>query len=145
MPTILGTKYLPTWDGLPPHMSPEDYEIWKRYKPQIIKDAQAVYYDVGLGGQITVPPGTTSEMARMWFRNTQKRIDVLLDYGIGWIILELRVQASSSAIGRLLHYRDLWNEDPPDKRPVLLRLVTNLEDKSIRALAQKLDIDYIVA
>lgn len=145
MPTILGTKYLPTWDGLPPHMSPEDYEIWKRYKPQIIKDAQAVYYDVGLGGQITVPPGTTPEMAAMWFRNTQKRIDVLLDYGIGWIIVELRFNASSSAIGRLLHYRDLWNADPPDKRPLLLRLVTNRDDPEIRTLAQKLDINYVIA
>ena len=145
MPTTLGQKYLPTWDGVPPHMSPEDYEIWKRYRPTIIRDAQAIYYDVGIGGQITVPPGTTPEMAAMWFRNTQKRIDVLLDYGIGWIIVELRFNASSSAIGRLLHYRDLWNADPPDKRPLLLRLVTNRDDPEIRALAQKLDINYVIA
>lgn len=144
MPTILGQRYQPTWDGLPPHMSPEDYDIWKRYRPQILKDAQVIYYDVGLGGQITVPPGTTPEMARMWFRNTQKRIDVLLDYGIGWVIVELRVDASSSAVGRLIFYRDLWQQDPPDKRPIILRLVTNREDREIRGLTQKLDIDYIV-
>jgi len=145
MPTTLGDRFMPTWGGYPPHMSPEDTTIWKKYKYKILSEADAMYFDVGLGGQTEVPPGTPEEMARMWLRNTQKRADVVLETTNGWTIIELRENATSSAAGRLLQYRELWNQDPPDNKPVILRLVSNSYDKDLDGLCKTLNIEYLQA
>lgn len=144
MPTTLGESYHPNWNGYPPHMSYEDLEIWKVYKNKLLPEALSLYYDVGLGGQTETPPDTSPEMSKMWIRNTQKRADVIVDTGDTWIIIELRSNATASGAGRLLQYKALWNEDPPDDRPVNLRLVTNMYDRDVEMLCKRLDIWYIV-
>ncbi len=144
MPTTLGIRYNVSWTGYPAHMSPEDTEIWKRYKDKIADEVLLLYFDVGLGGQTEVPPDTSPEMAMMWLRNTQKRTDVVAETLDGWIIIELRENATASAIGRLLLYQELWKQDPPDNRPVTLRLVTNREDVDVKALSRIQGIAYIV-
>jgi len=143
MPTTLGTPFKRTWEGTPPHMSTDDQVLWNKYKTDALKNAVNIYFDVGLGGQTDTPPGTSPEMARMWLRNTQKRIDVLIEEPNKWIILELRPRAQASAIGRLLQYFDLWKDDPPDTKPVELRLVTDTTDQDTKKLAQKLAITFI--
>jgi len=144
MSTILGTPYPQKWEGRPPRMSSEDLTIWLRYRTEAIKKALNIYFDVGLGGQTEVPPGTSPEMALMWFRNTQKRVDVIVEEPERWVIIELRPHAQSSAIGRLLQYFDLWKEDPPDSRMVDLRLVTDTVDQDTKKLAEKLGITFVV-
>lgn len=124
-------------------MSTEDSILWTKYRTEAIKNAVHIYFDVGLGGQTTVPPGTSPEMARMWLRNTQKRIDVLIEEPTRWVIIELRPRAQASAIGRLLQYFDLWKEDPPNTKTVELRLVTDTTDQDTKKLAEKLGITFI--
>lgn len=143
MPTTLGQRYPVYWGGYPPHMSPEDLVLWKTYRQNIETGAVSLYFDVGLGGQTDIPPGTSPEMAIMWLRNTQKRIDVLIETSQDWIITELRHNATSSAVGRLLQYRELWNEDPPDSKPVRLRLVTDMGDSDLQKLCERVGIEYI--
>lgn len=144
MPTTLGTPYARTWEGVPPHMSGEDLELWRKYHTEAIKNAIHLYFDVGLGGQTEVPPGTSPEMALMWLRNTQKRIDVLVEEEKKWIIMELRARAQASAIGRLLQYFNLWKDNPPNEKAVELRLVTNSEDTDTKNLAEKLGITFVL-
>lgn len=145
MPTTLGDKYHPQWAGYPPHMSREDYPLWINSKVSLLKDALSIYFDVGLGGQTEVPPGVAPSYALMWQRVTQKRIDVLVEATDSWRIIELRNEATSSAIGRLLLYRDMWLRDPPDSRPLKLYLVTNLPDPDVKTTAEALGIIYMVA
>ena len=144
MPTTLGTPYPQTWEGRPPHMSGEDLELWLKYRPIAIQKALKIYFDVGLGGQTEVPEGTSPEMALMWLRNTQKRIDVLIEEEKKWVIIELRSRAQASAVGRLLQYFNLWKEDPPDKKIVELNLVTDTVDQDTKNLAEKLGITFVV-
>lgn len=144
MPTTLGTPYARAWEGTPPHMLGEDLELWKKYRITAIQKAVKLYFDVGLGGQTKVPPGTSPEMATMWLRNTQKRIDVLIEEENKWVIIELRARATATAVGRILQYFDLWKEDPPDDKVVELRLVTDSEDRDTKKLAEKLGINFIV-
>ena len=144
MPTTLGTPFARTWEGVPPHMSGEDLDLWQKYRTTAIKNSIHLYFDVGLGGQTEVPPGTTPEMATMWLRNTQKRIDVLVEEEKKWVIIELRARAQSSAIGRILLYSDLWKLDPPNDKPVELRIVTDTEDRDVRVLSEKLGITFIL-
>ena len=143
MPTTLGNPYPQKWEGTPPHMSGEDLDLWHKYRVTAIQKAINIYFDVGLGGQTEVPAGTSPEMAFMWLRNTQKRIDVLIQQETKWIIIELRARAQASAVGRLLQYFDLWKEDPPDKKTVELCLVTDTTDRDTKKLAEKLGIVFI--
>lgn len=144
MPTTLGIPYPQTWEGIPPHMSGEDLALWLKYKPTAIQKALRIYFDVGLGGQIEVPEGTSPEMALMWLRNTQKRIDVLIEEEKKWVIIELRARAQASAVGRLLQYFNLWKENPPDDRTVELRLITDTVDNDTKNLAEKLGITFVL-
>jgi hypothetical protein len=77
--------------------------------------------------------------------NTQKRIDVLIETQKSWKIVELRHNATASALGRLIMYRNLWKSDPPDDRPVELMLVTDKYDPDVEAAAKELGIEYIKA
>jgi len=144
MPTDLGIRYFPTWNGYPPHISPEDLEIWKRYHTFVLGEAINLYFDVGLGGPENIPPDTTEEMKRMWIRTNQKRADVVVEAQNHWTIIELRHYASAAALGRLLMYRDLWRKEPPDDKPVMLRLVSDGYDKDVKATAEALGIEYII-
>jgi len=125
-------------------MIKEDLVLWNKYRLTAIQKAVRLYFDVGVGGQTEVPPGTTPEMATMWLRNTQKRIDVLIEEEKRWVIIELRERAQASAIGRLLQYFDLWKQDPPDDRIVELRLVTDFEDRDARGLAERMGITFVL-
>lgn len=144
MPTTLGQKYAVAWAGYPPHMSTEDEQIWKVAKPDLTKGALGIYYDVGLGGQTIVPPDTPPNLAGMWLRNTQKRVDVLLEFKAAWHIIELRHNASATAFGRIMQYRKLWEADPPDKRPVMLTIVTNRYDPDLEEMCKDFGIRYLV-
>lgn len=144
MPTTLGNPFSPTWGGVPPHISGEDLALWYSFRDTIVKDSLRLYFDVGLGGQTIVPEGTSPEMALMWLRSTQKRIDVLIEKEDKWIIVELRARAQASAVGRLLQYQKLWKDDPPNLKKVDLMLVTNSVDQDTKDLAESLGITFLL-
>jgi len=144
MSTDLGIQYSPTWGGYPPHVSPDDLVIWKKYHTQIYGEAVNLYFDVGLGGPAEIEKGISREMEKAWIRLNQKRADVVIEALDRWVIVELRHYASAAALGRLLMYKDLWKQDPPDERPVELRLVSDGYDKDVASTAMALNIDYII-
>jgi len=61
----------------------------------------------------------------MWHDLTAFRADVVGERDSDWTLIELRANAGPGALGSLLVYRDLWNRDPPDERPLGLELVTD--------------------
>lgn len=144
MTVQLGTAFSPTWSGRPPHMSPEDRQIWERWRSSsMVGLAERVYFDVGLTTAVA-PPGTDLSMSRMWERVTAQRIDVVLEYPKEWFIVELRHDASASAIGRLLSYIMLWGQDPPDKRPVSAILVTDRPAVGLADLSNRHGVKLVV-
>lgn len=144
MPPLLGRWFPAAWSGAVPHLSKGDQLLWTKVRGQLVQDAVALYFDVGLGKGAPVPPGTDPALAAMWLKNTQKRADVVIERPHGWEIVELRESAKSSAVGRLLMYLKLWAEDPPDARPVSATLVTNVADDDVRSLCETLGIRYLV-
>lgn len=144
MSVQLGSAFSPTWSGRPPHMSPEDRGIWERWRSSaMVTLSERVYFDVGLT-TTEAPLGTEPNMARMFERVTAQRIDVVLEYPKQWFIVELRHDASSSAIGRLLSYLLLWKQAPPDPRPVSAVLVTDRPAPALTDLARSHDIKLVV-
>ena len=144
MPTILKEKYSPDFMGRPPHMAAQDLNLWYRSRPILIKEAINLYFDVGLGGQIEIPPETSPEMAAMWLLNTQKRADVVIEQKDLWVIVELRFDATANALGRLLTYISLWNLNLFDLKPVRGMLVTNKKDTDIEFAAATMGIEFLV-
>lgn len=144
MPLILKTQFPPTYSGPPPHMAREDLTLWEQARKNLIKEAINLYFDVGLGGQAQPPPDTTPEMAKMWLYNTQKRIDVLIETKTHWKLIELRPNASSTAIGRILQYKLLWDKEAPDKKPTELIIITNRLDPDLLPLAQQQNVNLII-
>lgn len=131
MPTVLGPPFSPTFDGLPTHMSTEDFEIWLRYRDRLRPLARALYFDVRLGADEALTAATGSGFENMWYSVNAKRADVLAVLDDGPRIIELRNNAQANAVGRLITYRMLWNRDPKLPGPLSLELVTNVLDPDV--------------
>ncbi len=144
MATRLGTPWPPIISRTPPHMAPEDYEIYRAWWPQHASKATLVFYDVGVGSgrTDTIPLNAPDNFAGAWIHNTQKRIDMLAVMpGEVWLI-ELRHYATSNAIGRLLQYKLLWEEDPQLQGKLRLFLVSNSHDPDLDKLAKMNGVTY---
>ena len=144
MPTILGRRFPPTPAIYPPHMSPEDYKLFKRWTISAFKLAINVFYDVGLGEGIGPGTETDPTMLKMWQKITQKRADVVVEYLNHVDIVELRFNATSNAIGRLLAYRMLWQDDPPINKTAFFNLVSNRFDLDLERLAGEHNLHYLI-
>lgn len=144
MPTVLGRRFAPTTALYPPHISPQDYQLFKRWGIEAFKTAINVYYDVGLGEGIGPGNELDPSMLKMWQKITQKRADVVVEYLDRVDIVELRFNATSNAIGRLLSYRMLWNDAPEIKKPARFILVSNRFDPDLERLAGMNDIQYLI-
>lgn len=146
MPTFLGPPFPPTFNGWPPRMSPEDFEIWQRWRPAALQRAENLYFDVGLGLPDQLPRTDDVPQLEGWIKNNQKRADVIIEGAEIWLV-ELRFNASPNAIGRLIVYQRLLLEDYPfDRRkPLISHLVTNRRDPDVAASAAALGIVYVVA
>lgn len=143
MPTDLGYEFPPEWNGRPLHMGPNDRMLWFAWFPSVRRDVERMWFDVAVGPWPYIPPLTSIVDARMWARLNQKRIDAVLERAGDLVIVELRWDASSSAIGRLLMYRDLWLQDDPVRKPVKLWLVSNKLDPAWQATARSAGIEVL--
>lgn len=144
MPTILGTKYPPSFTGHPPRMSQEDFPIWSRWYPTIKETALALYFDVGLGLPDELPATETAAQLLGWLRNTQKRADAIIERTADVLLVELRFNAQLNAIGRLQGYALLLGDDNPFSKPIIPLLVTNKQDSEVKRLAELNAITYEV-
>lgn len=144
MSTALGVRWPATIGRTPPHMSLEDEEIYRRWWPRHASSAIASYYDVrvGKGAARALPTDAPGNYASGWIALTQKRIDHLAEFEKELWIIEYRHAATSNAIGRLLQYKLLWEEDPVIRKPVRLWLITNYHDPDLAELAKAQRVNY---
>jgi hypothetical protein len=142
MPTILGTRYPPTYTGHPPRMSQEDFPIWSKWWPSMRSSAIAIYFDVGLGLPDELPQSDDANQLLGWIRNTQKRADAIIERPEDVLLVEFRFNAQLNAIGRLRGYELLLQDDNPFRKPIIPVLVTNKPDSEVKRVAEDLKIIY---
>jgi hypothetical protein len=139
----LGPKYtrdiVPPWPG----MSAQDTIIWIRGILVVTQPGDSLYYNVRIGTQQGPVPGIMQTVMSAWQRANQKRVDVVLQRGDEWTIIEVRHIATSAALGRLIQYRDLWAQDRPTDN-VRLLLVTDWIDTDLPPLLLATGIDYLI-
>jgi hypothetical protein len=144
MPTTLGTPFPAHHAGLPTHMSTEDYRLWLTYRLTIQAAAPTLYFDVRLGGTRALDHAPPEYLKNFWYSVNAKRADVVAEYADHVDLIELRTRAQPNAIGRLITYRELWNDDPAILKPLRLELVTDSEDPDVRRVADLVGIKYTV-
>lgn len=144
MPTQLGIAHNPKTSYYPPGLSREDHFLYAHWRERGATGALSFYFNVRMGKGRDPGPDCDPEVAGWWYQCTAKRADLVADYEDRVEIVEFRFNASSNAIGRLLCYKQCWEEDPVIPKPLVLRLVTNIYDRDVETLCKQFAIFYEV-
>lgn len=140
MPTTLGKPYSLDWRGIPPHMLKPDVPVWYRFLDKWGHLFMNLYYDCMLGGPALTQEEEKDPFKRMWRANMAKRADAIGETeGEVWII-EVADTPGLRAIGQLLTYLSLWQEDPRIPKIERAVLVCNFVDTDLIASAAKYGI-----
>jgi len=136
----LSEPFPPDWTGYPLQMSANDHQIWLRWRDIYALEFERLYFSVTVGEPTLWTEGLEEDMMRMVQHASRRRIDVVGEKKDEWWLMEFRQNAGPGAIGSVLTYKVLWEEDPPDKRLVTPVIVTDATDKNLAAVCSKLKI-----
>lgn len=112
-------------------MLPTDHPIWWTFLHKYGELFSTIYYDVQVGGPRYTKAQLEDPLMRMWQRVTSKRIDAIGERDKEIWIIEVSAGSGMRALGQLLTYQKLWNEDPKIAKPVLLVLIMETIDPDI--------------
>jgi hypothetical protein len=116
-------------------MSALDFPLWQAVAPTFRPRAKRIYYDVAVGEGSPKDTATPDAISEGWSRLTRKRIDVVIDAGDAWLLIECRPNAGVGALGSITTYRSLWDRDPPDTRPTESYIVTTRLEPDVHRTA----------
>lgn len=126
--------------GLYRHMARRDADLWERWLARHALEWEAVAYDVALGGIEPTTPGVSEQDVQMWRYLTAMKVDALLRRAGEYTLVEVRPEASVSALGAAVCYRLLLGRDHPDLVPVSAVVLTEAASADLRYCAAELDI-----
>lgn len=144
MPTIMGKPYDIYWRGRPPHMLRPDHPVWYRFLDKWGHIFTGLYYDVLLGGPTLTPEELKDPFKIMWRATTSKRADAIgITESEVWII-EVAAEQEMRALGQLMTYMTLWEEDPKFNLINIPVLVCETIDPDIIASAVRFGVQVYV-
>lgn len=118
--------------------------IWKKFLDKYSDLYTDYTYDVHLPVNIKIPDNIENQYKENAEKLTARRIDVVLrENGILWIV-EIRPNATQSAIGSLLLYRYLYIAKFNPTLKVRLMLVTDYVNAEVKMLCRTVGIKYEV-
>ena len=126
------------------HALAEDQVLWIRYAAALTERPLRVWQDVGVGPWPSVGATDGDPYGHSWRRLNQRRIDVVIEYPDRVDLVEVHRSPAAASVGRLLHYRKLWQMDDPAKKPVRLVLVASFPEGAIAEICQDAGISYVV-
>lgn len=105
---VLGTSQRPVIMPTYPHFLAADTEVWTRYLRDPIVPIKEVWYDVHVGGAVTLPAASDEMDRRIAAGVSRKRIDVVAKIGAGFWIIEVKPVAGMTAVGQIIIYTRLF-------------------------------------
>ncbi len=105
------------------HLLPKERVIWGRFLPTIASDAIRVDYDVHLGRGNPIPPGTPEAIRQQALATTRKRCDAVVLYPESIVIYEVKERCGMSALGQLVNYKRLYEQEKSPALPVAMAVV----------------------
>jgi hypothetical protein len=101
----------PTFRGRYPHMAKRDNVVWERFLTGYAESFLGFAYDVAVGGRPLALPGLDEASRLGWQYNTALKIDAVgFTAAQAWII-EVRPDATVSALGAALTYTMVAERD----------------------------------
>lgn len=128
-----------------PHMKPRDVEIWERFIEKNKSFFDTVDYDFHVGeGADFLPTGEDTPDGRE-NRLYQRKIDVVGYRGDKVWLIEVKPEASASALGQILSYKELYiKTKDADPLPTLM-VVTGKIMSEMKEVYAKHNIAVFVA
>jgi hypothetical protein len=130
--------------GKYPHMFPHDINIWERFLDTYGSEYILFDYDIKVGTGVPPESGIAENYARMQDILSKFRIDCVGILPSSIDIIEVKPNASLSAIGQLLSYVELYKRDFLPSSPVRGVIVTDRELPDIRHLTEVHGFGYYV-
>lgn len=127
-----------------PHMFPLDIAIWERFIVEHGSEFEGFDYDIKVGTGSEVPPGSPESFARMVQILSKYRIDVVGYTGSEIVIIEVKPEASTVALGQIDAYVTLYKRDFQPQLPVIGAIVSDKEVLDMTYLTELRDIRYYI-
>jgi hypothetical protein len=105
MPAVYPPVWVPAaFRGRYPHMAKRDAQVWETFIRAYGERYDAFAYDVALGGLSLTMPELTEADRLGWQYSTALRIDAVAKEGARYWVIEVRPEATVSALGAALTY-----------------------------------------
>lgn len=101
----------------------EDFPVWFRFLAKYDTLFREIYYDVLVGGPYLTPDELKDPLKRMWQYNNSKRLDAVIKVETETWLVEVSSRPGLRAIGQLMAYVAMWQDDDPFgliERPILV-------------------------
>jgi len=109
-----------------------DIPVWYRFLKEWGPHFIALYYDCLLGGPDLDPEEEQDPMKRMWRALTSKRADAIVELETTVWLIEVSAYPGMRALGQLLTYKTLWDQDPKIDKKTIMVLVADQIDPDVR-------------
>ena len=127
-----------------PHMGRADTYLWAKFLQDFPDRFQDYQYDVRVGRGTLIPDALEEPYRRMATALSQRRIDVLARDDGATVIIEVKPYPGISAVGQLLAYQVLYQNDHPDLPPALLHLICAVLDRDLRTVLHAQNITHTI-
>ena len=115
-----------------PHMLEDEARIWTKFLQTTALEFQKITYDVHLGQGILPLPGEPDFMKDLKLAVTRKRVDAVAETADDIWIFEVKPRAGMSALGQLVNYFELYQQEYRPTKPLMLAVICEREEPDIR-------------
>ncbi len=116
-----------------PHMLEDEARIWTKFLQATDLVYEDIIYDLHLGAGVLPLPGDPEYMRRLLSAVTKKRVDAVGETAEDIWIFEVKPRISMSALGQLVTYFELYQQERRPVKPVMLAAIGEREAPDIRA------------
>jgi len=127
-----------------PHMFPRDIAIWKRFIAKYGEEYDHFDYDIKVGEGGEPDPSWNEKIREMQETLSKKRIDVVGHKATKTEIIEVKPDASCSAIGQALAYAALYGKENPGAKHIIPVIVTSRKIPDMDYLCSQFGIRLVV-
>jgi hypothetical protein len=114
-------------------MLEDEARIWTKFLQATDLEFENITYDLHLGAGVLPLPGDPEYMRRLLSAVTKKRVDALGETKEDIWIFEIKPRISMSALGQLVTYFELYQEEYRPVKPVMLAAIGEREAPDIRS------------
>lgn len=127
-----------------PHMRADEARIWTRFLQKTDLEFTRVTYDLHLGVGVLPLPADPDYMRRLLSAVTKKRVDAVGETDTDIWIFEVKPRISMSALGQLVTYFELYQEEHRPVKPLMLAAIGEREAPDMRAAYELYAVNIIL-